>query len=309
MVLAGLIVAGVVYAQFYTPAVEVSTTETATSGGTGGVAIPTVVVETNESEEIEKTKDTDHDGLSDYQEKQIGTDPNNVDTDGDWISDKVEIEIGTGPTKIDTDGDGIDDFNEYYTYPHLLDPNDPTDAERFIAMIPNVTAKAWSPTKTGIDDGHPFEKIIEIAKRDPLVQWYVRHTEIKWDKWIDENGKMRECGNIEINSEPFCLGKRNDGPTEYGIGPAYFFTHGKRGNCLEKAVVLKTILEIKGNKCEFISGEINENGHEWLETVINGQIYVVCTNTIIPRERFYEEHNWTFSDSYDPNWYLKEPNM
>ena len=49
--------------------------------------------------------DTDGDGLTDAQEKTLGTDPNNADTDGDGIKDGVEV--GSDPKKpIDTDGDG-----------------------------------------------------------------------------------------------------------------------------------------------------------------------------------------------------------
>jgi len=53
--------------------------------------------------------DSDDDGLSDYEENQLGTDPTNDDTDGDGISDKDEAIDGTDPTKVDTDEDGLDD--------------------------------------------------------------------------------------------------------------------------------------------------------------------------------------------------------
>lgn len=43
-------------------------------------------------------KDTDGDGLCDYEEKRIyGTDPNNPDTDGDGINDGAEIKRGRNP--------------------------------------------------------------------------------------------------------------------------------------------------------------------------------------------------------------------
>jgi len=57
--------------------------------------------------------DSDQDGLTDAQEKSLGTDPNNPDTDSDGISDGDEVHIfGTDPLKKDTDGDGFSDGQE-----------------------------------------------------------------------------------------------------------------------------------------------------------------------------------------------------
>lgn len=41
--------------------------------------------------------DTDNDGLSDTEEEQLGTDPNDADSDDDGVEDGVEIETGTDP--------------------------------------------------------------------------------------------------------------------------------------------------------------------------------------------------------------------
>lgn len=53
--------------------------------------------------------DTDGDGLADFQEELLGTNPNNADTDGDGVSDGEELLLGTNPNNADTDGDGIPD--------------------------------------------------------------------------------------------------------------------------------------------------------------------------------------------------------
>ena len=74
-------------------------------------------------------KDSDGDGLTDIEEKNIGTDPHNPDSDGDGLSDGEEhFDTKTNPLNPDTDGDGLndgDEVNKYHT-----DPNNPdTDGD------------------------------------------------------------------------------------------------------------------------------------------------------------------------------------
>ena len=66
-------------------------------------------------------RDPDGDGLTNLEEFQNNTNPNNADTDGDGLSDSDEIRVhGTNPINPDTDGDiagwreiaaGTDPFN------------------------------------------------------------------------------------------------------------------------------------------------------------------------------------------------------
>jgi len=67
-------------------------------------------------------QDSDHDGLSDYEERNPGqdsyrTDPSDADTDGDGLVDSEEVIAGedgyhTDPTNPDTDGDGCPDRDD-----------------------------------------------------------------------------------------------------------------------------------------------------------------------------------------------------
>lgn len=74
--------------------------------------------------------DTDGDGLTDDEERELGTDPNNPDTDGDGLSDGDEVHVyHTDPLNKDTDGDGLTDYEEVFT--HHTDPlNKDTDGDR-----------------------------------------------------------------------------------------------------------------------------------------------------------------------------------
>src|SRR5713101_2814930 len=55
-------------------------------------------------------EDPDQDGLTNLEEYQHGTDPNNPDTDGDGLSDGDEVhKYHTDPLNPDTDGDGLTD--------------------------------------------------------------------------------------------------------------------------------------------------------------------------------------------------------
>ncbi len=68
--------------------------------------------------------DTDEDGLSDGQEvRKFKTDPLNADSDGDRIKDGEEIfKYFTNPLKADTDGDGLDDADEIFGNTDPLTP-------------------------------------------------------------------------------------------------------------------------------------------------------------------------------------------
>lgn len=72
--------------------------------------------------------DKDGDGLSDHEEKMLGTNPRLPDTDKDGLIDSDEINHHhTHPTQADSDGDGLSDFEEVEKY--HTDPNQP-DSDR-----------------------------------------------------------------------------------------------------------------------------------------------------------------------------------
>jgi len=67
--------------------------------------------------------DTDGDGILDWEEYDLGTNPMERDTNGDGIDDQNSIWMGISPTSTDDDGDGIPNLDELLagTNPLLAD--------------------------------------------------------------------------------------------------------------------------------------------------------------------------------------------
>lgn len=81
----------------------------------GNENLPTTSVSTND--------DPDRDGLTNSQEREYGTDPNDPDTDNDGLKDGEEVlTYGTSPVDYDSDSDGIKDGEEVTKYG--TDPKD-----------------------------------------------------------------------------------------------------------------------------------------------------------------------------------------
>lgn len=75
--------------------------------------------------------DSDGDGLSDAEERLIGTDPLDPDTDKDGLNDGEEVKVyGTDPLNRDTDADLLGDGDEVITY-----KTDPTNADTDLGSV------------------------------------------------------------------------------------------------------------------------------------------------------------------------------
>jgi hypothetical protein len=84
------------------------TDATSTTAATSSVEAPVIIPPGPDPK-----ADPDQDGLTNLQEQQLGTDPNNPDTDADGLTDGQEVTIyKTDPLNPDTDGDGFLDGAE-----------------------------------------------------------------------------------------------------------------------------------------------------------------------------------------------------
>jgi len=73
--------------------------------------------------QIESELDSDLDGLTDEQERILGTDPNNPDTDGDGVSDGDEVKAGRNPLGSGTLKDLFIPHPENNYQPQILHPH------------------------------------------------------------------------------------------------------------------------------------------------------------------------------------------
>ena len=113
-------------------------------------------------------KDTDGDGLTDKQEKELGTDPEVADTDGDGLSDGQEfLTTKTDPKAADTDGDGLNDgeeVNQTKTDPNKAD----TDGDG-LSDSDELNNHNTNPLKADTDgDGLNDNEEISKTKTNPI---------------------------------------------------------------------------------------------------------------------------------------------
>ena len=83
---------------------------------------------------VNKTNDSDQDGLTDDEERNAGTDSSKIDSDNDGLVDRDEVKVyKTNPLQADSDGDTINDSDE------IKKRRDPLNSD------PNAP---WPPTPT-----------------------------------------------------------------------------------------------------------------------------------------------------------------
>lgn len=117
-----------------------------------------------------QSNDTDADGITDQDEKNLGTDALHFDTDRDGLSDGYEISTSlTDPKVADTDKDGLGDGYELESNPYATDPlHIDTDSDG-LADSDEINSTGTNPTVADTDsDGLSDGSEIDSWHTDPL---------------------------------------------------------------------------------------------------------------------------------------------
>lgn len=170
------------------------------------------------------TEDLDGDGLTDKEEFDLMTDPNETDTDGDGLDDNEEVKThGTDPLVSDSDGDGLSDGEEVNTYGTLpleadtdgdslsdgdevnvlgTDPlNPPPTLTGGGTKIDPATITASAGSVYGADfgpenmiDGETLEGFTNVGTAGPPAR-PVNH---QGNHWISPNGTLTETLTFDL---------------------------------------------------------------------------------------------------------------
>ena len=112
--------------------------------------------------------DPDKDGLTNEQEKQIGTNPANPDTDNDGLNDGVEVNTyKTNPLVPDSDNDGLNDgleVNTYHTNPLIAD----TDGD---GLADGLEVNGWWISIDGSQHHVTSNPLSSDSDGDSLSDW------------------------------------------------------------------------------------------------------------------------------------------
>ena len=145
--------------------------------------------------------DPDEDGLTNAQEIELGTDPQNDDTDGDGLKGGEEVnDYHTDPLNPDTDRDGLPDGDE----PHIgLDPSDPETFE--VPDADFVFEQSIPAESKALEDINTEDNAYELTVEFKSSGYAVNSAEIKQSPYSNAIKNDAVLGkSVEISYESTC---------------------------------------------------------------------------------------------------------
>ena len=155
-------------------------------------------------------EDSDNDGLTNLEEYEIKTNPQDEDTDGDGLTDAEEIANDTDPTKEDTDDDSIPDNDD--NCPRIPNPNqndsdfdgigDACDNQPPVAQCQDITVSANNTCQANasIDSGSydPDEEDTISFSQEPPGPYSLGNTSVTLTV-TDPSGLSESCtGTVTV---------------------------------------------------------------------------------------------------------------
>ncbi|MEM2925008.1 MAG: hypothetical protein QXJ68_04895 [Methanocellales archaeon] len=157
-----------------------------------------------------------------------------------------------------------------------------------------------------------------ITPYDEVVQWYAKHIKLKK---INENVYLLEFEDGSPLSFNYVRDQEQFGVEDYWINPSYYLTNFYKnkplsGDCEDAAIAIASILLAKGYDAIAILGYVEKNDgslgrHAWVETKVEGRIYIVDFNYLYEKNYFETTRHWkprymwnhllSFRD-YSSNW-------
>jgi len=172
--------------------------------------------------------DTDDDGLTDDEEvNTYGTDPLNEDSDDDGLSDGDEVNVyDTDPLNADTDGDGLSDGEEVDTYD--TDPSDPDTDGDGLSDGDEVNSHETDPLDPdsdgdGFTDGQELEMDTDpLDSEDPPFIEELQTINFDFDKSDIRDGDAQKLSeNVDLLMEVEAFRVRVDAYTDHVGGDQY----------------------------------------------------------------------------------------
>ncbi|PIR66480.1 MAG: hypothetical protein COU51_03715 [Parcubacteria group bacterium CG10_big_fil_rev_8_21_14_0_10_36_14] len=135
--------------------------------------------------------DTDNDGLTDLEETDLGTDPNNPDTDNDGYSDGDEVKNGYNPNGPGKLGENVvnEDENNQLNIGAESNKNIDTSTKKFISNVNlnDSSSRFISEYYGNIANGN-LEQAYEMSKKtvsfETFKGWYLKTSKITLDKLV-----------------------------------------------------------------------------------------------------------------------------